>query len=195
MKVKPVTYGAHDLVVPEPLYLWRFFGIKKDWFGYFLTPVTATYVFYGGTAVAECCRELSSSRHAKELAPYPGCTCGFYGYSSLKTLVDSNLDGFPRNYVRRLKPMNNGVVIGMVKCWGTCIEHQDGYRVQYMKAVHLWVHTAASTPKVMRSLRKNHEAEVESHSFELEDLKRIPFYANPISYKPIKGEVLNGLLG
>jgi hypothetical protein len=52
--------------------------------------------------------------------PHFDCTCGLYGYKTVKCLEQT----FPQYYT-------TNCVLGRVALWGKIVEHKDGYRAEY----------------------------------------------------------------
>ncbi len=193
------TYGPEDDVVPEALYLWRFFRVDSFWRRYYLKSMTARFDWLEKVETAKCVVHLRERNHDDSETPMVRCSCGFWGYDSLKFLCGHHYlpwqDPNP-NLDRYMDPMTGSNAFGMVKIWGNVVQHEHGYRSQYAQIAHVWVDDRKATPHMLRSLRKMYKgATVEVQSFKMADIVKIPFYDNPVVPRTIKGDVLDGLLG
>ena|SRR5690348_9552809 len=72
--------------------------------------------------------EMASIPHDSSTAPADGCDCGYYSLKSLDILVHQ----YPHEDYR-------GYVIGIVDVWGRVIEHEHGYRSEYIYPRELWI--------------------------------------------------------
>lgn len=66
--------------------------------------------------------------HDTSTAPVEQCGCGYYSFKSLEDLAT----GYSLDDYREM-------VVGVVDIWGRVIEHEKGYRSEYMYPRELWI--------------------------------------------------------
>ena len=96
-------------------------------------PLRATCVKGPGSFAAWVRGLLSRTAKASaHPAPAWGCQCGVYGLSRLK---GDELEEVPR--VPGRDQDRGAVALGVVLLWGRVIQHTDGYRAEYARALKL----------------------------------------------------------
>lgn len=88
-------------------------------------------VWYPGIPSRAKCNQggnmyIGGRRHEVWDAPASNCTCGFYCYKNLQGELLQLLDTGHLSYATMHKSL------GQVKMWGKIVEHELGYRAQYV---------------------------------------------------------------
>lgn len=83
-----------------------------------------------GTATPAICQPFGFQPvHGQSDSPFAECSCGYYSFKTIESLANELTEGIERfRYI-----------IGICDVWGKVIEHEYGYRSQYIYPRELWI--------------------------------------------------------
>lgn len=158
-----VTSSQPEMVAVESFvgnfYGWRFFKIREGHLG----AVMQTDIYKPGQkAVCGGYNGFNFAHRSGEghAAPLKSCSCGYYAHHTLENLL--TISG---NY------RGSGMVLGLVQASGRIIEHDTGFRAEYLTPVCLFFQPF-TRPGLVRALRKEWGCKTKRWSWPQDVLKK-----------------------
>lgn len=131
-------------------YIGKYYGWRrfKVYDGTLHPTIIAQHTTFANNEQARCnpSHNIYNEYSFKERHPVPqtNCHCGYYAYTTLQHLMRDDVHG----------------ILALISATGRIIEHEVGFRSEYMKIEKLFPRPFQYTPRTLHKLRKTYECKI-----------------------------------